>query len=210
MEENLLCVKCDKPCDREDPCEALRKLTDLYYHLRTEEKIQIIRDLRKELDIVDYEVDPDLAKLGEDVINKRPELNFIREFNIRIGYVRSYESKRDKGKTTFADCRKITGTYTAYLPFDFIITFYDPNISVFTDNQIKILMLHELNHIGIGQRGLKIENHDIEDFSTILQKYGLDWSQMNQDVPDILAGGDSEKGTTSQATRKSKAKGKTK
>ena len=56
------------------------------------------------------------------------------------------------------------------------------------ENQHKILMYHELQHIGIGEKGHKIETHDIEDFSNILHKYGLDWNSYDKNVPDILAG----------------------
>ena len=53
-------------------------------------------------------------------------------------------------------------------------------------------MLHELKHIGIGEKGLKIENHDVEDFKDILYRYGLDWNGLDKDISDILAGGEDE------------------
>lgn len=198
MEDNLICIKCQKPCsDKEDPCQALKALLDLYHKLRTEEKVQLIRQLRKDLNLVDYEVADDLRELGEAVIAKRQELHFIHDYGIRVGFVRSYEAKRGKGKTVFADCKKVTGTHTAYLPFDFILTFYEPNTAIMTDNQKKIIMLHELRHIGIGQRGLMVEEHTTEDFRDILEEFGLGWNDFNQEVPDILAdekvGGDNEK-----------------
>jgi hypothetical protein len=70
-----------------------------------------------------------------------------------------------------------------------------------TENQQKVLMLHELKHIGIGERGLKIENHDIEDFADILTAYGLDWNDIDKNIEDILAGGDSGKETQGLATK---------
>lgn len=32
--------------------------------------------------------------------------------------------------------------------------------------------------------------HDIEDFSSILDKYGLDWNEPGKELPDILGGDD--------------------
>ena len=126
-----------------------------------------------------------------------PELSIIRDYDAKIGYVRSYETKKDKGRSINADCRKINGTFTAYLPFDFIVTFYEPNIYHMSENQKKILMLHELRHIGIGERGFRIENHDVEDFRNILDRFGIEWNGFDQEVPDILpevkAGGDGVK-----------------
>jgi hypothetical protein len=115
-----------------------------------------------------------------------PELSIIPEYDIKVGYVRSYQRKTDKGKTVNADCRKVSKVYGAYLPYDFIITFYEPNIYYMTENQQKILMLHELKHIGLGERGLCIENHDVEDFGDILTRFGIDWNWMDKEVPDIL------------------------
>ncbi|KLU66740.1 hypothetical protein DEAC_c14080 [Desulfosporosinus acididurans] len=201
MDDQLLCQKCIIKCG--DSCAALEALTKLYKDLRTEEKSEIIRNLRKDLSLIDYEVADDLKTMGEKVINAMPELSFIKEYGVRIGYVRSYEAKRDKGRQVNANCRKVNGTYTAYLPFDFIVTFFEPNIYYMSDNQKKILMLHELRHIGIGERGLRLENHDVEDFKSILDRFGIDWSGFDQEVPDILlAGGDSVKKTKGKGKKK--------
>jgi len=185
MDVRRICNKCVIGCG--DSCAALEELLKIYRDLRIEEKTVIIKDLRKELSLVDYEVADDLRVLAEKIILAMPELGIIREFDAKIGYVRSYEVKKDKGKEVNADCRKINGTYTAYLPFDFVITFYENNIYHMSENQKKILMLHELRHIGIGERGFRIENHDVEDFRDILDRFGITWGGFDQEVPDILA-----------------------
>lgn len=183
-----ICQKCAKGCDPDLPCAALQSLSKLYKDLKTESKTEIVKNLRKELSLVDYEVADDLRELGEKIITAMPELSVIRDYDAKIGYVRSFEAKKDKGRQVNADCRKTRGTYTAYLPFDFIVTFYEPNIYNMSENQRKILMLHELRHIGIGERGFRIENHDVEDFRDILERFGIEWNGFNQEVPDILAG----------------------
>lgn len=189
MTNSSLCQECGLDC--EVLCAAMQKLIAIYTETREKEKTAIIKELRKELNLLDYEVAEDLQQLGENVISAMPELSsIIRDFDVKIGYVRSYEAKINKGKQVNADCQKVRGTYTAYLPFDFLITFYEPNVYYMTENQKKILMLHELKHIGIGEKGLRIDNHDVEDFRSILQQYGMDWNELDQDVPDILAGGD--------------------
>ena len=103
--------ECGKEC--EFPCEALSALFKVYADLRTEEKTELIRKLRAELNIIDFEVADDLQLLGEKIIQAMPELYVIRDFDAKIGYVRSYEAKRDKGRQVNADCRKVIGTYTA-------------------------------------------------------------------------------------------------
>ena len=189
-----VCESCNhkRVCDEIGNCSAINTLVEIYNDARYQQKEEIIKRLRSELDVRDYEEASDLKELAEKVIAAMPELGEIRAFNIRVAYVRSYEAKRDKGKVVFADCRKVNGTYTAYLPFDFIVTFYEPNTYILSENQKKILMLHELRHIGIGERGFRIENHDVEDFRDILYRFGIEWNGFNQDVPDILAGGGDE------------------
>lgn len=204
MDERLICSKCAIGCG--DSCAALKELLKLYRELKAEEKTEIIKDLRRELSLVDYEVADDLRELGEKIISAMPELSIIRDYDAKIGYVRSFEAKRDKGRSINADCRKINGTYTAYLPFDFVITFYEPNVYHMSENQKKILMLHELRHIGIGERGFRIENHDVEDFRDILDRFGIEWNGFDQEVPDILAevkaGGDGGKRTKREGKKK--------
>jgi predicted metallopeptidase len=181
--ESLICMRCGREC--KEYCEAHRQLERLYRDIRAEEKTEIMRKLREQLDLVDCEVADDLKVLAERIIDRFPELHFIRDYEIKVGYVRSYEKKGGR-KILYADCRKVSGTYKAFLPYDYIITFYDYNVSILNENQQKILMLHELKHIEVGPKGLGIRPHDIEDFRDILQQYGLEWTGYDQEVPDIL------------------------
>jgi len=55
------------------------------------------------------------------------------------------------------------------------------------DEQLKILMLHELMHIGIeinekGEIKKYIVPHSVQDFEYILDKYGLNWSRPYQQL----------------------------
>lgn len=184
MRKLPVCQNCIVNCG--ERCTAIDRLTEVYQEIRREEKTKIISQLRKELNIKDYEVSEEMRILGEKIIEKFPELHFINNFKIKIGYVRSYVPKTYKSKIINAECTKVFGTWTAFLPFDFIITFYEPNIYYMTENQKKILMLHELKHIDVGERGLTIRPHDIEDFKSIIKTYGLEWNDMDQDLPDIL------------------------
>jgi hypothetical protein len=179
-----ICKNCSVEC--ETPCAAYEELHHVYDEMRTEARIDLIRRLRALLNIADAEPAEDLEELGRAVIDAMPELGIIPAFDIKIGYVRNWQRKVEKGGVVHADCRKVNRTYGAYLPFDFIVTFYEPNIIHLSENQKKILMLHELRHIKMGERGLALENHDVEDFSDILSRFGINWSWMDKEVPDIL------------------------
>jgi hypothetical protein len=140
----------------------------------------------EEIECYDAEVSEELRELGSKVIDKMLELSHISEYigKENICYVLSYEPKKDKdGKITLADCRLVNGPYRALLDFRYIITFYEPNIYGLSDNQKKLLMLHELKHIG--EDG-KIRPHTIEDFGSMLERFGVYWNRDGEEVPDIL------------------------
>lgn len=179
-----ICIECGQNC--EIPCAALYELENIYKETRTKEKRQLIYRLRKQLDIVDAEPASDLRDMARKIIKKLPELHHILDFRVKIGYVRSYERKTRDGKASYADCRKVNKVYSAYLPFDFVITFYEPNIGHLSDNQLKILMWHELKHIGISDRGFIVEPHEIEDFFTITDAHSTRWDNFGTEVIDIL------------------------
>jgi len=194
FEMNTLCAGCvnKNMCKTKGwICEALRALYKLGEEQDLHRREELTRDYARELDVFECETSDELRQLGEKVLAGMPSLAYILLNEIKVGYVVSYKSKKQSGRVIHADCRKIEPVYRAYLPFDFLITFYFPNTYYMTDNQKKLLMFHELKHVGIGPKGLRVEPHDIEDFTSIIERYGLNWSGFGHDVQDILAGGDS-------------------
>ena len=183
--QNEICIKCSKNKDCESICSALELLYKINKEQKIKDKTIMIRKISRQLNLQDAEPNKEMQELSDKIVNKFREFNFIKEYNIQIGYVISYEHKNGE-KTIYADCRKLTESIKAYLPYDFLITFYECNTGNMNGNQKKILMYHELKHIGIGEKGVKIIPHDIEDFKDILAKYGLEWNEFNQEVPDIL------------------------
>ena len=65
------------------------------------------------------------------------------------------------------------------MPCDFTITVFEPNCEGMTDEQLRILLLHELMHVGItidkdGAEAYHIVPHDLEDFRAIVGRFGPD------------------------------------
>ncbi len=180
-----LCGWCGLGCI--DPCQPVKRILSIYEKERTEDKKELLKILKSELDIIDYEPSQELEILSGKVQDKIPELSYIREYEVKVGYVLSSYRKIDDGELVFVDCRKVTGPMQAYLPYQVIITFYEPNIDDFTPNQKAVLMWHELKHIELTQKGIKIKNHDVRDFRSIIDRLGLDWSS-EIEIEDILGG----------------------
>jgi hypothetical protein len=181
-----------KDCANKDactmPCEALERLYRMMQAIDRKEKTKLLQEYRKDLDLIFAEPDPETETIANKIIDKFPEFEFIRDMDIRIGFIKSYEQKMKDGKATLGTCEKVSEKYKAYLPYDYIITIYKSNAYYLNDNQYKLLIYHVLKHITVGMRGLAVRPHDVEDFKDILKDFGLNWSSFNNnEIPDILA-----------------------
>lgn len=117
----------------------------------------------------------ELKSLARTVIESNPDLSYIED--VTVIFLESDKEKKSKGKTIFGECEKVPDKYKWAIPADFTITIYTENAAGFTEDQMKILMEHELRHIGENDGKLFVNPHDIEDFETILKRYGMNWQK---------------------------------
>lgn len=184
-----ICRDCpvQSVCPPGEACAAAGELRRIWEEQDIRDKAAIVRGLARKLGIQNTERSPELRRMAERIIRRIPQLAHIG--GVKVGYVMSCEPTHGE-KIKFADCRKVPEVYRAWLPYDFIITFYACNTGALDENQRKIVMLHELMHIGMGPRGYRIVPHDVEDFKAILGRFGLKWSALdNRGAPDILLAG---------------------
>lgn len=87
---------------------------------------------------------------GRSLIKKEPVLEYIKESRVRIAFLSSDQELMKNGKPVCGQCEKVASKYSWSVPYDFTITIFEPNVERFTKEQIRILILHELLHIGIG------------------------------------------------------------
>lgn len=114
--------------------------------------------------------------IAQELINTRPELEDIRNGDVTIICLSSGHEKKKGDKKVLGQAEKISEKYKWGIPCDFTITIFEPNIEGFTEDQLKILILHELLHIGVDAERLFIKPHDLEDFKTIIDEFGTDWA----------------------------------
>lgn len=123
----------------------------------------------------------EFAELAQEVIQEHRDLHWIIAAGINIGYLESNREKISKGRETLAECIKVKDLYKYYIPHDFLIVIYAPNVSGMSRDQLKILLYHELLHVGMNEKdGVPkyiVNPHDVEDFRTIIDRYGLDWAK---------------------------------
>ena len=120
------------------------------------------------------------GNIARRLIRTLPELEDIRESDVRIAYLSSQEEKIKNHKIIFGECHKVSKSYDWCCPYDFYIVLYEPNIEEFTSEQLETLIRHELHHVGIeySDAGLSyyVVPHDVEEFWDIIHDKGLDWS----------------------------------
>lgn len=122
------------------------------------------------------------AEIAKRIIDEEPLLTDIANSHATIIYLGSDNPKTAKGKTIYAECEKVQDKNKWAIPCDFTITVYEPNTVAFTEDQMRILLFHELLHVKIeftedGQEKYGINPHDYEDFKVIIDRYGTEWSE---------------------------------
>lgn len=123
-------------------------------------------------------INEDYQKIANELIATRPELEDIKNSDVTIICLASDQEKKSNGKLIFGQTEKIADKYKWGIPCDFTITIFDPNVAYWTADQMKILMLHELLHVGVDGDRLFVRPHDLEDFKSIIAEYGVDWAEV--------------------------------
>ena len=124
------------------------------------------------------------AEIAKELIETEPELVDIKNSQATIIYLSSEHAKKGDGKVIFGQCEKVAEKYKWGIPCDYTITVFKPNVEGFTEEQLKILLFHELLHVGIefnadGSENHTIKGHDLEDFKLIIDRFGTDWSKVD-------------------------------
>lgn len=127
----------------------------------------------------DRTISVEYARVGQDLIDTEPALVHIKESQATIVYLSSEHEKKSGGKIVYGECEKVPRKWKWAVPCDFTITIFEPNVERFTDEQLRILIFHELLHVGITKDGneesYSVKTHDVEDFREIIDRFGLDW-----------------------------------
>ena len=133
------------------------------------------------------------ARIGRELIETEPELEEVKISDITICYLSSDFAKTKNGMIVHGEAERIQDKYKGAIPCDATITLFEPNNEYLTEKQIRILILHELLHIGVttdietGDDKVYIKAHDVEDFRLIIARFGLDWAEPHVDY-EIIKG----------------------
>lgn len=136
------------------------------------------------------------AEIGAELIETEESLADIRYSEATIIYLSSEHEKTSDGRPVLGQCEKIQDKYKWSIPCDFTITLFKPNIEDLSEEQIRLVILHELLHVGIrldseGNEVYYVVPHDVEDFRLLIERYGIDWAKPGEEF-EIIKGDDDE------------------
>ena len=126
-----------------------------------------------------------LEQIAEAAMKEFDDLAYLDDPECRIAYQFCDLEKKNHNQLVFADCETIKEKYKEFMPYDYIITFYEPNCAALDDERLKRVMYHELKHVGWeGDGKYRITPHNVEDFRECIEKWGLDWVKPDKDTTE--------------------------
>jgi len=148
---------------------------------------------QKNITVVDkfdgkFRINESYRPIAQALVKKYEELKHIAIDSIL--FVEDTESaKKNKGQIVFAQISAIPEKWSdivyqaAGQPFDYLLEVFKINIAMMSREQVVALIYHELRHIG---KDGKIKNHDIEDWTNMVEKLGVDWNVTQGSIPNLL------------------------
>jgi hypothetical protein len=121
------------------------------------------------------EICEEYAKIGAALIHYVEELEPLREATII--YLRSNTAKKSKGSLVYGQCEKVQDRNKWAIPADFTITVFEPNVEKLTEEQVVVLLYHELLHANYDAKSqtASINPHDFTEFNRIIDRFGARW-----------------------------------
>lgn len=136
-----------------------------------------------------FRINESYRPIAAALIKKYPELKHIAVESIL--FVEDMESaKKNKGQIVFAQISTIPKKWSDIVyqatgqPFDYLLEVYKISTGMMSREQIIALIYHELRHIATDG---SLKGHDIEDWTNMVEKLGVNWNVTKGFIPDLLA-----------------------
>lgn len=125
------------------------------------------------------------AKIGQYLIENVEELRHLDGESII--YLSSTAEKKAKRKKVLGECEKVQEKNKWAILCDFTITLFEPNLQGLQSWQVAAVIWHELLHVGVDGDTQYIRLHDLNDFKSIVDRFGTDWNVPGASCKDSIA-----------------------
>lgn len=129
------------------------------------------------------EINENYQRIAEQLIETEQDLAYIKDSRVKIAYLESDQCKKNgQDRLVLGECEKVQAKNKWAIRYDFTITVFKNNCIGMSEDQLRIVLFHELLHIGIdmgpdGDESYSVRKHDLEDFKLIIDRYGTDWDK---------------------------------
>ncbi len=128
---------------------------------------------------------PEYRELARD-LRGAPALKW-RLFHIDLDRVGFYYEETCEDTDHIAECLRVNEPWRSVLAdagvfWDWLVVVYGRHAEGKSAEWLKIVLYHELRHIGIDG---KVAKHTTEDFADILEDFGIRWTDDKEALPDI-------------------------
>lgn len=129
---------------------------------------------------------PEYREIARE-IQQAPALKW-RLFHIDLDRVGFYYEETCEQNEHIAECNRVNEPWRSVLAdygvfWDWLIVVYGYHAAGKSREWLKLVLYHELRHIGIDG---KVVKHSVEDFADILEDFGIRWTGDCESLPDIL------------------------
>jgi uncharacterized protein YqiB (DUF1249 family) len=143
----------------------------------------------------EYSINEAYRPIAEHLKEKFEELEHVPVDSIL--FIDRQETKQKRAnKTVCAQVSKVPTRFQAIIyqltgyTFTFMIEVFKANTAYMTRPQIVALLYHEMRHIQLvvtdSGADIKIVGHDIEDWTQMVEKLGVNWNSEKQQIPNLL------------------------
>lgn len=122
-------------------------------------------------------ISKEVTLIAEDLIYNDPSFKYIKDSEVKIIYLVSDATPKKDGGLKLGICELVPDKYRWAIDADFTITLFAPNVedSELNEEQLRILVKHELMHVGLNGDKCFIVPHNVQDFYAIIEEYGVGW-----------------------------------
>lgn len=132
---------------------------------------------------------PDLAIIGNDLIEHYGDFYGIRHMEPSIDYLWKQKGGQDLGNNILGKIRKPTGELKYYSRADFVVWLAADHCYGFNRFQITAIIFHELLHVDYNdaEERLELRGHEFEGFSREIEVFGC-WRKSMKEMATVFAG----------------------
>ena len=128
----------------------------------------------------------EVATVARAVIASDPRFDAVDLYRVGYALLWGEDPESQGGLHAWAKCIKAPRVWANLGPYDLVVMVNQRVWQHLSEHQRQAIITHELLHVGVGENGPKMLDHDLEAFAFVARQFGL-WSPQLADFASQLA-----------------------